>query len=144
MIRPPITAPLISPMPPKTVAAKVLVPVVTPMEVLTLRYVMQVKIPATAANADPKKKVMDTMLSTEMPISCVAVRFSAVARMAIPVGVFFTNHVNTSISTTEVMMVTICTIVIFTPKSLINRSSIMVGYSRDSEPRKTKNIFSRK
>lgn len=74
------------------------------------------------------KKVRDTMLSTDTPISSVASVSWAQARMAMPSLVLLINRVNATRSSTVEITITICTTVTLKPNTVMAWFSAMVGY----------------
>ena len=98
-------APGMEPMPPSTAAVKALMPAMKPMKKFTCPTWLAMSTPPMAASDEPMMNVREMMRSASMPSSMAILRFCAVARMALPIFVYWMNSVSAIIVMRLVMMI---------------------------------------
>ena len=103
---PPIIAPGIEPIPPKTAAVNAFMPGIEPVVGINTGYAEQSRTPAIAAKALPIAKVIEMVRLVFMPISKAASLSSDTARIALPILPFLVKKVSPTIISTQAATVT--------------------------------------
>ena len=96
--RPPTMAPGMDPMPPSTAAVKALMPAMKPMKKFTCPTWLAMSTPPMAAATSDDERQRDDAVGVDAEQHSI-LRFCAVARMALPIFVYWMNSVSATIVT---------------------------------------------